>query len=283
MIFNHDAPRCFDCSDCGGPLHCGMQCSALVANDVGGYPVCTAIGHASGINISIADKKNPHSGVIVKMSSVNQEVDGKKVNCSLTVTVLCDYSGAQGPHILERSGACDYATVLRHPSGCAKVVYIHGRGWVWFGIFVILMFSLLGGYLLAGTVYRYFVLGVHGIDAIPNLEFWANLPHRTQCGNSGDRLKALEAHILPSTFEEPRLSTVLDWVINFGSLDSTLHREFQVLRHNCEISTGKISREIQFHCDVPCHIYSIVGRYYPVDQVMGLQKYKKNFPILILM
>ncbi|KAK4778360.1 hypothetical protein SAY87_018547 [Trapa incisa] len=180
MIFNHGPPKCVDCTDCGGPSNCGMQCSALVASDVGGYPVCSTVGHLSSSNISIADETNPHSGVIVKMFSINQNVDDKVVNCSLSVTVLCDYTGAQGPHTLKKSGACDYDTLLKHPSGCANVVYIHGRGWGWFGTFLIIMLSLLAGYLLAGAVYRYFVLRIHSIDAIPNLEFWASLPHRTQ-------------------------------------------------------------------------------------------------------
>ncbi|XP_056164689.1 uncharacterized protein LOC115673281 isoform X1 [Syzygium oleosum] len=156
MIFNHDPPRCVDCSDCGGPSRCGMECSALVTDDV-------------------EDQKKPHSGVTVKMMS-----NGGKSNCSLSVSIICDPSRVQGPNLLEKYGTCDYATSLRHPSGCAKIIYVHGRGWGWFGILLIISMCLFGGYLLAGAVYRYFMLGVRGIDAIPNLEFWASLPHRTQ-------------------------------------------------------------------------------------------------------
>lgn len=175
MIFNHDPPRCVDCSNCGGPSHCGMECSALVIDDVGGYPVCKTIGRATSTYVNVIDEKKPHSGVTVKMIS-----DGGKSNCSLSVSIVCDPSRVQGPNLLEKSGTCDYATSLRHPSGCAKIIYVHGHGWGWFGILLIISLCLFGGYLLAGTVYRYFMLGVHGIDAIPNLEFWASLPHRTQ-------------------------------------------------------------------------------------------------------
>ena len=42
------------------------------------------------IAIPMADKKNPHIGVIVKMSS-----SGLKHNCSLAVSVLCDYNGVK--------------------------------------------------------------------------------------------------------------------------------------------------------------------------------------------
>lgn len=31
MVFNHDQPVCFRCQTCGGPLHCGLTCSALMA------------------------------------------------------------------------------------------------------------------------------------------------------------------------------------------------------------------------------------------------------------
>ncbi|KAF7816517.1 Cln5-like protein [Senna tora] len=156
MIFNHDPPTCADCWDCGGPKRCGMDCSALVANNIG-------------------DKKNPHLGVIVKMSS-----GGPKLNCSLSVSVLCNSDGVQGPHSIERLGTCNYATELKHPSGCAIIINVKGKGWGWFATLIIFVLCLLGVYLLAGIVYRYFFLGIRGIDVIPNLDFWSTLPRKIQ-------------------------------------------------------------------------------------------------------
>ncbi|GAV88984.1 LOW QUALITY PROTEIN: hypothetical protein CFOL_v3_32405, partial [Cephalotus follicularis] len=158
MIFNHDPPNCVDCLDCGGPSRCGMECSALVANNVGGYHVCTASGRLSSTEVDVIDKKNPHRGVIVKMSN-----GSLKVNCSLSVSVICELNGVQGPNTLEELGTCDYATVIWHPSGCATIISVHGRGWGWFAAFIIIILCLFGGYLLAGTVYRFFVLGVRSI------------------------------------------------------------------------------------------------------------------------
>ncbi|XP_028195850.1 uncharacterized protein LOC114380917 isoform X2 [Glycine soja] len=134
MIFNHDPPICADCWDCGGPKRCGMECNALVANNVGGYHVCTAIGRGQKIDVDIIDKKNPHTGVIVKMSN-----SGPKYNCSLAVSVLCNLNGVQGPRTLERLGACDYVTELKHPSGCAIIVNVHGGGLGWFGTLLIIL------------------------------------------------------------------------------------------------------------------------------------------------
>ncbi|GFZ15064.1 hypothetical protein Acr_24g0012540 [Actinidia rufa] len=103
MIFNHNPPTCIDCKDCGGPSRCGMGCSALMSNKIGGYPVCTTIGRTSNMIIHLIDEKNPHTGVIVKMSNSRP-----KLNCSLAVSVICDSRGVQGPQALEKVGICDY-------------------------------------------------------------------------------------------------------------------------------------------------------------------------------
>ncbi|RVW42403.1 hypothetical protein CK203_070898 [Vitis vinifera] len=209
MIFNHDPPTCADCWDCGGPSRCGMDCSALVANNVKGYHVCTTIGRASSVDINLIDKNIPKKGVTVKMSS-----NGPDVNCSLSVSVICESNGVQGPYSLEQSGTCDYvsalnlgtnvlfpqlsggqgssqevlhgeammdqvfgkygATEMRHPSGCAEIVSVHGRGLGWFSTFLIMSVSA-GWYSLS-----IFFLGVRGVDIIPNLGFWTSLPQRTQ-------------------------------------------------------------------------------------------------------
>ncbi|KAF9591913.1 hypothetical protein IFM89_010271 [Coptis chinensis] len=175
LIFNHDPPRCFDCQDCGGPSHCGMGCSALVANPLGGYYVCTTIGRSSSTKVNLIDEKNPSMGVVVKISS-----SGVLTNCSLSVSVFCDSNGLQGPNLLETVGTCDYATVLRHPSGCAKTVSLHGNGLGWFSTLLIIVLCFFVAYLLAGTAYRYFSLGIRGVHAIPHLEVWLSLPHRIQ-------------------------------------------------------------------------------------------------------
>ncbi|XP_020582082.1 uncharacterized protein LOC110025772 isoform X2 [Phalaenopsis equestris] len=159
MIFNHDPPRCLNCLDCGGPLRCGMQCSALTAKDIGGYPVCTTIGQASNLHISLIEKNDPQKGVIVKMIA-----SGSKLNCSLSVSVICDLYEVQVSNTLTILGDCDYATELRHPSGCAKIISANETGWGWFGTLMIIIFCLLGGYVLVGTIYRYFFLGIHGVQ-----------------------------------------------------------------------------------------------------------------------
>ncbi|XP_037430686.1 uncharacterized protein LOC119296392 isoform X3 [Triticum dicoccoides] len=124
MIFNFDPPACLHCEDCGGPLRCGTQCSGLASNNIGGYDVCTTIGRASGSHISLIDDGNPQKGVIVKMFSSK---------CSISVFIFCDSAVAQLPDKFTQSGSCDYVTILRHPSGCARSVSDAGNGWGWLG------------------------------------------------------------------------------------------------------------------------------------------------------
>ncbi|CAI0416144.1 unnamed protein product [Linum tenue] len=154
MIFNHNPPRCVGCQDCGGPSHCGSGCSALVANNIGGYDVCSTIGGVSSTSADIMDEQNPQKGVIVKISSLDT-----KENCSLSVSVICNSSGLTGPLGLQKSGTCDYVSCLETNE------------------FVLCVF---GAYMLAGAVYRHFFLGIHGFDVMPNLDFWITLPQRTQ-------------------------------------------------------------------------------------------------------
>lgn len=176
MIFNHDPPKCFDSLECGGSTRCGVGCSALMSNNVlGGYPVCTTIGRTQSITTDLIDKVTPAKGVVVKMWH-----QGPLTNCSLSVSVICDLKQVQGPKTLEKVGDCDFATQITHPAGCANVLTTHGNGLGWFSTLIIILLCLFGAYLIAGAAYRYFHLAIRGIDIIPNLEFWASLPHRVQ-------------------------------------------------------------------------------------------------------
>jgi hypothetical protein len=51
-----------------------------------------------------------------------------------------------------------------------------GNGWGWLATSFVTILCLLGGYILIGSIYRYYFLGIHSVEAIPNLEFWISLP-----------------------------------------------------------------------------------------------------------
>uniref|UniRef100_A0A0D9VT00 Uncharacterized protein n=1 Tax=Leersia perrieri TaxID=77586 RepID=A0A0D9VT00_9ORYZ len=155
MIFNFDPPVCLNCEDCGGPLRCGTQCSALVSNNHGGYDVCTTIGRVSKSHISLIDEINPQKGVVVKMFSSK---------CSFSVHIFCDSTMAQVSNEFVLSGSCDYATTLRHPSGCAQSMPTSGNGWGWLTTSFVTILCVLGGYILIGVIYRYYYLGIHSVE-----------------------------------------------------------------------------------------------------------------------
>ncbi|GAY40503.1 hypothetical protein CUMW_052410 [Citrus unshiu] len=183
MIFNHDPPLCVDCLDCGGPSHCGLGCSALVEKSIGGavtyagYPVCTSLGHVSSTNITIRDKNHPNNGVIVKMTH-----SGPKYSCSLSVSVICDSNGLQGPQSMEKLGTCNYATEIRHPSGCATIIPAEGGGWGWFGTFVTVHFQT---WIFGAAYYTECRTFLHHLF-----------------GDLEDLLRGIEAPILASTSEQ---------------------------------------------------------------------------------
>ncbi|KAI7735021.1 hypothetical protein M8C21_028138 [Ambrosia artemisiifolia] len=139
-----------------------------------GYPICTTIGRTSTITTDLIDKNSPYMGLVVKMWH------NGVVNCSLSISVVCDSKQVQGPTILQKDGFCDYVTQMRHPSGCAITVSSKSGILGWFGTLLIVILGLFGGYLIAGAAYRYFYLHIRGIDIIPNLEVWASLPRRAQ-------------------------------------------------------------------------------------------------------
>ncbi|CAN8287087.1 unnamed protein product [Cochlearia groenlandica] len=175
LIFNHDPPRCVGCEDCGGPSRCGTSCSALVSENFRGYDVCTSLGHASSSKVDLIDKEDPGKGVIVKMLT-----GSRNQNCSLSVSVICQKNKVEGPLTMVKSDTCHYATELRHPSGCAVAISGHGIGWGWFSTLLIIILCLFGIYLVGGALYRYFSLGIRGIEVVPNFDFWATVPHRVQ-------------------------------------------------------------------------------------------------------
>ncbi|XP_021977244.1 uncharacterized protein LOC110872692 isoform X2 [Helianthus annuus] len=133
MIFNHDPPRCFDCLECGGQSRCGTGCSALMSR---GYSVCTTIGRTQSITTNLIDKKSPSMGVIVEMWH-----QGPEMNCSLSVSVICDSKKFQGPKTLEKFGNCNFATQITHPAGCAIVLAIKDNKSGWFSTLLIMYLS----------------------------------------------------------------------------------------------------------------------------------------------
>ncbi|GLJ37370.1 hypothetical protein SUGI_0758340 [Cryptomeria japonica] len=177
MVFNHDPPKCISCQTCGGPLHCGLTCSALIVKNVAGYHICDTLGYATNSNVSLIDPKSPGKGVKLNMSASNADGD-----CSLSISVQCNANGVQAPTSMSKSGKCNYITTMMHPAGCPVVTHIGNNGFGWIGTLLILLVCIFASYLLIGMVYRFFVLGIHGKEVFPNLDMWLSIPRRFQTG-----------------------------------------------------------------------------------------------------
>ncbi|CAM6030351.1 unnamed protein product [Sphagnum balticum] len=174
MKFNHDPPMCHECETCGGPHHCGETCSALQSDSYPGYSVCTTLGYPKSTSYSLIEPQKPEQGVRVKMSTCN----GAIANCSLSVLVYCNRNGIEDPTDVKNVSQCAFETVMKHPVGCPVVTTISRGGWGWFGTIIIVLVCGFIVYMAIGIAYRVTVLGVSGFEAIPNLDFWQDLPSK---------------------------------------------------------------------------------------------------------
>jgi hypothetical protein len=179
MKFNFNPPLCENCEACGGAEHCGETCSAIMSSAYPGYSVCTTLGFPGNVNYSLIDQNKPEQGIRVTMTSCSQK---SKPDCSFSVLVQCSHSGVQIPTTVtnKTAGGCDYETILRHPAGCPVVTNVSKGGWGWFGTLLFLLVLAFVVYMAVGIGYRVTVLGVSGIEAIPNLDTWRSLPSKIQ-------------------------------------------------------------------------------------------------------
>ncbi|BBN11160.1 hypothetical protein MPTK1_5g09570 [Marchantia polymorpha subsp. ruderalis] len=179
MKFNYDAPMCDNCESCGGPLHCGETCSALLSTSTGGFPTCTTLGFASNQSYSLINPDKPEVGVTVRMIAVST-----KKSCSLSIAVYCSLKNEELPSVITKDapGKCDYTTSIHHSAGCPIVTSVKGGGMGWFGTLLIVLLCGLIVYFAVGIAYRMTVLGVSGLEAFPHLDFWKALPHNIQLG-----------------------------------------------------------------------------------------------------
>ncbi|CAM6095195.1 unnamed protein product [Calypogeia fissa] len=174
MEFNYNAPQCDQCESCGGPSHCGETCSALQSTADGGYAHCTTLGAASNHSYSLIDSVKPETGVVVRMTATTL---GK--SCSFSVSIYCTTKSEELPKTVSKNGGgnCDYETSFYHSAGCPIVTNLSRGGMGWFATIVIMLLCLFVLYLAVGIGYRVSVLGVSGLEAIPNLDFWKTLPY----------------------------------------------------------------------------------------------------------
>lgn len=81
------------------------------------------------------------------------------------------------PTTITDLGNCAYATTMVHPAACPTM----GRGtggWSLGSTFWFLLLSGFAVYFVGGMAFRYKQLGMTGVDMVPHLDFWRELPGR---------------------------------------------------------------------------------------------------------
>jgi hypothetical protein len=98
---------------------------------------------------------------------------------SLSIAVQCPAAGSLGqavfPTTITDLGNCAYATTMTHPGACPYSTSGTG-GWTWGNSFLLIFFLGGGVYFVGGAAFRYKQLDMRGVEAIPHLELWREVP-----------------------------------------------------------------------------------------------------------
>ena len=103
--------------------------------------------------------------------SCSRTMGGGLIQRRTIVQFICDPSGStDGPVSVKEAPTCTYTVHWPSPFGCPAGGLSHG--WVFIILFTV--FSTL--YLVGGIVYKQKQLGVEGIESVPNIDMWRQLP-----------------------------------------------------------------------------------------------------------
>eukprot|EP00898_Chlorokybus_atmophyticus_P007032 jgi/Chlat1/732/Chrsp104S01212 len=157
---------------CGGDLHCGETCGALVLRKIEGYPFCFTLGQFEASSLSFIDDRRPALGVAVNISQGDNSGCPAGVRRSLTVNLLC--KGQVEPEvsgIVSELSPCIYVTDMVHPVACPLHM---GSEENRFGAstVIVLLIAVVILYLLGGIAYNNITQGSTGLEAVPNIDFW---------------------------------------------------------------------------------------------------------------
>ncbi|CAF1265915.1 unnamed protein product [Didymodactylos carnosus] len=120
---------------------------------------------------------SPGTGVIMK--STNGDICNM-INRTMIAKFICDKT-IKNPTTMKIAELppCTFNIEIRAAQACPG-----GGGLSGGSIFIILLIVLLFVYCVGGVVFRRFIQGVHGIQAVPHLPFWQQLPILVKEGSS---------------------------------------------------------------------------------------------------
>lgn len=171
------------CKDASTQM-CGNGCAALMAQQYtsSANSYCWSVGEWSNgadVSLSLYNPADPTAGIIYTIKKGDSQGCSNGARRSLSVAVQCPASGALGqavfPTTITDLGNCAYATTMVHPSACPFTGAGTG-GWTWGNTFLCLFFTGFGAYFVGGAAFRYKQLDMRGVEVVPHLEFWRELP-----------------------------------------------------------------------------------------------------------
>lgn len=207
---------------------CGSGCSALMAQRAPGRPhaACWAVGQwdeGRKVSLSLLDPTDPGAGVVYTLLGGDRKGCPAGVARTLSIAIRCPGVGMPAVPVLNVSslGNCAYAAFMAHPAACPlkagqlprperRLPYVRGvavpvpprRGSTAgnLGGFLLGVMALLATYCMVGVAWRAGVHGRRGGEALPNPNFWRNLPDTLAAAAAG---AAAEANALLSALEHP--------------------------------------------------------------------------------
>jgi len=142
---------------------------------------CNNLGDPSTQTVSLLDSKDPSAGVRLKYTQgdiCKRQVNGQMEISSRLISydVACDPSEDPGSlRLIKEESMCEYTIQFasRHacPAGGLRGP-LHGYGWR----LIILLFLSLTCYLGVGVYLNGRNDGKHGIEAIPHIRYWEEVP-----------------------------------------------------------------------------------------------------------
>jgi hypothetical protein len=150
-----------------------MACQTSVVNTF--ISILAFIDGVTGTNASFIEREEPGSGVV--MTIRNGDGCGGPPR-TMIVTFMCDHKVRRPTSIdIDESPSCTFNIQLRAADACPlgssddSTSTPFGVG----AIFVIVVVVIVSVYIVGGLSWKRFKQGYHGLETIPNRDFWVNI------------------------------------------------------------------------------------------------------------